>query len=346
MKKRSLLFTLVFSLFFSCVSGNMLEPPTDTIAWHQYDSMPGFHYLLNYSYGNGQGYFFGTNFLDLDQDPNTPYQDGIPAFAQGFKGDSAGYEITELLFFVGRKIKNSNFGTPLIISLQLLDDSSTYTVNTSTGSQTYTIGAPGTILASTSVSWDDIEETAVAEFDFTVAALPSPVFVNQDYAVVVDLFDFYINDDRLGFMTAGNGSASACMGKQYCLWLYPDPLLWLQVSHLYAAIDRAIGIFPVVDDGSSGIENDAFEKGMKLGYVYPNPACDQVSVVLELQNKEFLKLILVDPSGKLMKEVELGSLMPGEHEIKLDIQGYAAGNYYLLLGNGEYTLSRKLQILR
>jgi soluble P-type ATPase len=345
MKKRSLLLTIVLAHIFLCLLASEHLPPTDTIAWHHYDSMPGFHYLLNYSYNNGQGYFFGTNFLDLDQDPNTPYQDGVTAFAQGFKGDTAGYEITEVLFFVGRKIKNSSFGTPLIVSLQLLDDSSTYTVNTSTGSQTYTIGAPGTLLASTSVHWDEIVETAVAEFEFTIAPLPSPVFVNQDYAVVIDLFDFYMNDDRLGFMTAGNGSASACMGKQYCLWLYPDPLLWLQVSHLYSAIDRAIGVFPVIDDGTSGIEKDAFEQGMKLGYVYPNPNQGKAKVIYELQNAETLNLMIVNQAGQLMEEKQLGLTLPGEHELQLDFQAYSAGVYYLLLQGGKHTISRKVQLI-
>lgn len=49
---------------------------TDTIMLGAFNSLPGAATVLGYNYTNGTGYFFGTNFLDLDQDPNTPHQYG------------------------------------------------------------------------------------------------------------------------------------------------------------------------------------------------------------------------------------------------------------------------------
>lgn len=353
MKKQNLFIGILILLFIQTTEANNIcilkknfaYPPTDTILWHEFDSMPGVAYLLTYAYSNGHGYFFGTNFLDLDQNPATPDQNGIPSFAQGFKCDTSGYKITEVLFLVGRKIKDSDFGTPLIASIQLLDDSTTYTVNTSSGSVTYTIASPGTNLSSFSVPWDDIVETSAMNFDFTVAKLPSPVEVNRDYAVVVDLFDFYMNGDRIGFMTAGNGSASGIFGKKYTLWRYPDPLLWLQVSHLYSGIDRSIGIFPVIDDGTSGIENDSYTTGMKLGYAYPNPSNGKITIEYAFKESGNQELLVVDQHGQTHFRKKLQHKVPGKYKIHFDAQHLSSGIYYIMIHDEHDRLTRKIQII-
>ncbi|MGM0648127.1 MAG: T9SS type A sorting domain-containing protein [Bacteroidota bacterium] len=321
-------------------------PPTDTILWHEFDALPGGAYLLTYPYNNGHGYFFGTNFLDLDQNASTPDQDGIPAFAQGFSCDTAGYDILEVLFLVGRKVQSSDFGTSLIASIHLLDDSTTYNINTSGGPITYTIASPGSSLMAFSVAWDDIKESSAVSPAFTVAHLPAPVEVKQDYAVVVDLFDFYMNGDRIGFMTAGNGSGSAIYGKKYTLWRYPDPLLWLQVSHLYSGIDRSIAIFPVVDDGTTGIARDKFANGLKLGYLYPNPATDQLTVQFETKNTNELELFLVNQQGAVVFDKRIRGFMPGPNQIQLNLQSYPQGIYYLVLRDKEHSLTRKVHVVR
>ncbi len=337
-----LLFTLLSALTTSAANPGELSPPTDTIQWKKFDSLPGFAYMLSYTYSNGSGYFFGTNYLDLDQDPSTPHQNGIPAFAQGFEADTSGYEIIELLFLVGSKIKKSSFGTPLIASIYLMDDSCHYTINTSSGPVEYSIACPGTLLETTSVPWDDIKESPIVSFNFTSAKLPSPVSVNQKYSVVIDLFDFYMNEDRIGFMCSGHGGASAISGKENCLWLYPDPYLWLQVDHLFTSMDRTLGIFPVIDDGTYGIDEDRFQSGMKLGYAYPNPAEDMVSVLFSNQKNEDLKLRILDQNGRTVLERKMDDMMPGEHELSFDLSGFVSGHYYIILSNGKTNLTRKL----
>jgi len=46
--------------------------PTDTLLYKQFYNLLGNPSVLTYGYSNGNGYFFGTNFLDIDQNPNTP----------------------------------------------------------------------------------------------------------------------------------------------------------------------------------------------------------------------------------------------------------------------------------
>ena len=55
--------------------------PTDTLLFNEFYGLMGNPTILTYGYSNGTGYFFGTNFLDLDQNPNTPYEPGAQACA-------------------------------------------------------------------------------------------------------------------------------------------------------------------------------------------------------------------------------------------------------------------------
>ncbi len=339
----ALLLLLAFSLFSGPARAQWV--PTDTVMWNDFAALPGTAFLISYNFTNGYGYFFGTNYLDLDQDPTTPEQPGTPAFAQGYRVDGGSYHIVELLFLVGYKEKNSLHGTPLIASIQLLDDSSRYTINTAQGPQTYSVGAPGTHLTSVGVPWDSIKVSSMTQYSFTSAVLPAPVEVSSNYAVVVDLFDFYNNGDMIGFMGSSNGGSTLLFGEEFTLWQYPDPLLWIQVTHLYTGLRRAVAIFPVIDDGTAGIEGDVYQGGMKLGYIYPNPASNTASVVYASQTRQDLELVILDQKGAIVKHKEMPGTPPGEHAFDFNVSRYGSGSYYLIISNGKERITRKMQVM-
>lgn len=340
----------LFLLLAFCLHSGSLRAqwaPTDTVMWNDFSDLPGTAFLISYNFANGYGYFFGTNYLDLDQDPSTPEQPGTPAFAQGFPVDAGdSYHIVELLFLVGYKEKNSTHGTPLIASIQLLDDSSRYTINTAQGPQSYSVGAPGTHLTAVGVPWDDIKVSTMTQYHFTSAVLPAPVEVSSNYAVVIDLFDFYNNGDMIGFMGSSNGGSTMLFGEEFTLWQYPDPLLWIQVTHLYTGLRRAVAIFPVIDDGTSGIEEDEFLGGMKLGYAYPNPTRDKASILYASEKSQDLELVIVNQNGAVVKQKHLPATPPGEHTMEFNVAKYGSGNYYLIITNGKENITRKMQVIK
>jgi len=262
------------------------------------------------------------------------------ACAQGFPVDSGSYYVLEILVRVGTKVKDAaSSGTPLILSLHLLDDSSTYTVNTSSGSQEYTIAKPGTSLASASIAWDDMI-TGFGE-NYSVANLNSPVLVEGDFTIVADLYDFYLNGDKIG-LYASPVNGSSVYGDNYTLWLYPDPFLWVQVTHIYSNVNRAICIFPVVDDGTFGIEEDQFLKGIKLGQSYPNPAVDAANIKFGIDADSPVKIEICDAQGKLVFVDELGKKLKGEYDYQLDLTSFTSGIYYYTLFTNKGNLTKKL----
>jgi hypothetical protein len=248
----------------------------------------------------------------------------------------------EILVRVGTKVKDpASSGTPLILSVHLLDDSSNYTVNTASGAQEYTIGSPGTSLASASIDWDDMM-TGFGE-NYSVANLNSPILVQNDFTIVADLYDFYINGDKIG-LYASPINGTTVYGEHYTLWLYPDPFLWVQVTHIYSTVNRAICIFPVVDDGTFGIEEDNFVSGIKLGQSYPNPAVDNVNIEFEIDNDSPVKIEICDAQGKLVFIDELGDFTAGVHNYQLNLENFSSGIYYYTLFTNKSNLTKKLVV--
>ncbi len=315
---------------------------TDTLLFNEFYDMPGNPTVLSYNYTNGNGYFFGTNFIDVDQVSTTPYEPGAQAFAQGFKLDTnESYHILDILVRVGVKVKSSVTGTPLILSVHYLDDSSNYTVNTATGSIEYTIGSPGTSLGSASIAWDNILTGAN---QYSVAHFNNPIYVEKNFTVVVDLIDFYLNGDKIGLWTSSSGGGSAIYGNEFTLWLYPNPLLWLQVNHIYSSVNRAIAIFPVVDDGTFSIDDENFYRGMKLGQSYPNPTTDFATIEYQLEKQAPISLEICDATGKVVHNENLGDMPAGLHSIKIDAKELAPGIFYYTLFSGNEHITKKMLV--
>jgi hypothetical protein len=313
---------------------------TDTVMFAAFNSLPGAPTVLGYNYTNGTGYFFGTNFLDIDQDPNTPHQFGTQAIAQGYVIDSLHpYHIDAVLLRVGLKQKNSPFGTPLTVSLQLADGESSYNINSGGTPISYNIKAPGTGLAQVSVPYDSIK----AGFGtwYTRVNMPAPVLVNRNYFVVLDFADFYLNEDKIGMYASASGGASQIFGKENTLWLYPSPFLWLQVSHIYTTVDRCIAIFPIIDDGTSGTECIGVINGIRNATSYPNPCSDKITITFGIDKPSDAVISLVDQNGRTIEEVVLRNLPAGTIEHNFTISGLAEGLYFYTIETNQGNLARK-----
>lgn len=346
MKSISFLFGFFFIFFaaFSQSGSKDTHGPTDTLLLNEFRGLNGNPTILTYGYSNGTGYFFGTNFLDLDQNPNTPYEPGAQACAQGFPLDTGkSYFILDVLVRVGIKIKGSgSSGTPIIVSLQYLDDSSSYNVNSSSGTQSYTIHSPGTSLGSASILWNDMI-TGVG-VNYSVAHFNTPVFVEHDFAVVIDFVDFYLNGDKVGLWCSPPNGGSNIYGLDNTLWLYPNPMLWLQVNHIFSNVNRAIALFPVVDDGTYGIAEDEFISGIKLGQNFPNPVEDNANIEYEIQKASNVKMEVMDATGKIIFTKDLGKQTCGTHQLTIDASKWSSGIYYYTLYSGEQHLTKKMVV--
>lgn len=95
---------------------------------------------------------------------------------------------------------------------------------------------------------------------------------------------------------------------------------------------------------TSGMESIVFAQDLK---VYPNPASALTTFSFQLESSESMELIIVDMKGQVVFHNDLGSLPPGENQVKLDISGLRNGMYHCqLTNNGTIKVTRKLVIAR
>ena len=71
--------------------------------------------------------------------------------------------------------------------------------------------------------------------------------------------------------------------------------------------------------------------------VFPNPANDEITLLIDLRNNDNLELQIIQTNGKLIRSVDLGSTISGINQFKLNVSDLSKG-YYLLLVKGNNTL--------
>ncbi len=84
--------------------------------------------------------------------------------------------------------------------------------------------------------------------------------------------------------------------------------------------------------------------GAKTVTIYPNPAQNEISVLIKGDNTEPATLTLVDYTGKVVKN--LADIIPG-NEVKISIDGLASGIYIAIVQQNGITLStEKLSVIK
>jgi len=347
MKKIYILFAILFIAGFSYAQNQIVQQkvkgvtpmqkthfnasdtktPTDTIFIDDF-----FNFGQATIYGNtGGGFVFGSNWS------GTPAVVGSPECAQGYIITGLGYEVEQVLIWVGDIYKNSANGSSLTVTVNALDDSSHY----GGGGTDYDIICPGTVLGTTTVPWADIDTT-----DFTVATFATPINVTTDYAVVVNVEDFYTNNDTIGFVSSADGGASGIMGVEYTWWKYPAaPAFWTEADHVYG-VDNSIAFFPVVDASGVGIDGNYFISGMKLSQNQPNPANNSTLIQYEVENNSDVTLEIYDVTGRKVFVQQQGKQLAGKYTITINANELSNGVYYYSLIADGKRLTKKMIVNR
>ena len=312
------------------------KTPTDTILM---DGFTGTSYRMSVT--NWYGWMFGTSWRNVDTLASN-------ACAQGYiVYPNSTYNLEEVLIWTFMKHAVSASGSPLIVTVNALDDSSHYG-NTSAGTH-FDIVCPGpTVLGSTSVPYNSIDTTG-----FTTAVFTPSIPITSDYAVVVDVADFYLNDDTVGFMCGDDGTATNTMGIEYTWWKYHTTTsdFWAQASHIFGApgnpSDHAIAFWPVVDKGTSGINSHYYFEGLKMSQNRPNPVFDHTIIDYALENNsKNVNLTIYDANGRVVFKANQGSQTSGQYSIKVNTTNFASGKYYYSLTADGNRLTKKMIITK
>ena len=96
-----------------------------------------------------------------------------------------------------------------------------------------------------------------------------------------------------------------------------------------------------------GVEDDpVLPQKFKLYQNYPNPFNPVTTIEYQLPNSSFVDLVVYNIQGQLVERLVHAQQSPGTYMIKWNASNVSSGIYFYKILAGEYTLSRKLLLLK
>lgn len=252
-----------------------------------------------YTLGTGNGYVSGTNnFGDL-------------AKAQAYSAPPVGSTVAGIGFWAGAK--NSETGT---VNLRLYNRNGTGTATSGTVNN-----APGTVLATTSVTFNQIDTSGFV----TYKAFPSPVSVSAAYAVGVSWTGF--TADELAIISNMDGDAN---GNELAWEQWSDNAWHSMISAWTTGLDGDLdlAIFPVLCSPNVGstFTEDVFVQ------IYPNPSSGLFTLDYGFRNDKDVALSIIDALGHT---VSVSTLSGQVGHRTLDLSHLPSGIYFArMMGDG------------
>ena len=124
-------------------------------------------------------------------------------------------------------------------------------------------------------------------------------------------FSSYVLPKSVRYNQAGSSNGFLVPTAAYSgLWEYEHHYIWYKLT-----------------SNELGIKNVALNVG-GVG-TYPNPSSSKSTVSFTLNQRDEVRVIITDLSGKLIEAFNLGSLSSGQHLEHIDLSKYNNGNYIL-----------------
>jgi hypothetical protein len=79
---------------------------------------------------------------------------------------------------------------------------------------------------------------------------------------------------------------------------------------------------------------------------YPNPFNPTTTIQYAIPKDEFVKLVVYDVTGKIVKELVNGHKVAGRYSVEFNASSYSSGTYYYTLEAGEYKSMQKMMLVK
>jgi glucuronoarabinoxylan endo-1,4-beta-xylanase len=79
---------------------------------------------------------------------------------------------------------------------------------------------------------------------------------------------------------------------------------------------------------------------------FPNPFNPETTIEFTLSEKSDVRIILINVLGQVVKEIASGNYIAGQHQLKLDGSGLSSGVYFYRFETGNYSITKKLVLLK
>jgi len=318
-----------------------IELPTPGIAATDHNDTLGLNEFGTnaFIYASPTGYVFGTNDL-YDQNFNAHQ------FNYEFAG---GYIVNDSYHVTGAMIlfamKEDVTGSPADLSVNLWSLADDKARSDATVTDPDVIG-PDQTLATVALPFADVDTLLP-----TFVTFPSSVFMNEDFAIGVDIETLYGTPaDTVALIADEDGDSDGTYTwTRFGIDLLPGQVLWyLTTGTLQGGLDVNVAIFAIVEESGVGIGEQGFINGVRMT-TYPNPALsgDNVRIDYGLETaKESVVINIYSTNGQLVYTAKEGQKVNGKHSIQIPAGTLSAGSYvYSLEANGA-RIAKRMEVLK
>lgn len=302
---------------------------------------------ITYDIG-GSGYIFGTSVLDtsLSQGGQTiPLTIINSGLGRGFIVNDP-YNVTGAMVWFALKDGVNSSPADLNISLHAMAED---VALTSPSSQSGDGAGPGAELASVALPFADVD-TSSSVLTPTIVSFSSPVWVNGDIAVVVDLGPLYGSSvDTVAVYNEADGTSSGDGTYSYYRQAaqgLPVAPLWIASSAL--GLEADLAIFAIVQESGVGIEEQGYFNGVKMT-TYPNPAvaAENITVQYGVETAvENVEVSIYTMSGQVVYTTAEGPKANGIYNLTIPAGTLSAGSYIYAIDADGKRLAKRLEILK
>lgn len=299
---------------------------------------------------SGSGYIFGTSLLDtsvagpVGPVPVTVINTGV---GRGFIVNEA-YNVSGAMIWFGLKEGVNASPAALNVTLNALEDEVSLLTPQSSPLSPDGYG-PGAELASVALPFDDVD-TSSTVLTPTFAFFSSPVWVNSDIAVTIEIEDLYGTEvdtvvvyNEVQETSSGDGTLSWYAQGDIDGLLIPT---WIASSAL--GLEADLAIFAIVVESGVGIEEQGYMNGIKMT-TFPNPALSSDNVTIQYgveSDVEKVEINIFDMNGKLMFTSLEGAKTAGLYNLNVPAGALSAGSYIYSVEADRGRMAKRLEILK
>lgn len=192
-----------------------------------------------------------------------------------------------------------------------------------------TAGTPGPIIGNANYTYQGAVDDVTAQ-TLSVITFPVPVPITGDFYAGVKFG--YTAGDTIGLFSNIDGNTIPNTA-----WEQWSDNSWYPFDNVDSwGISVSLAILPVVCDGTTGVENVAYDKNVAI---YPTVASDLLNIFIGNSTPD-ASIQITDLSGRVVLSKKLNTMT--DHTHQLDIRAVSAGTYMVNIAFGNYSSSKKI----